>query len=107
MKTPKNIQIQASFISKSRISKLALSLPIILINLYLLQAKAEAQSIVPEGTTTKVNTPAGSTTSEITGGNLSPLSNGKQNLFHSFTEFGLSENQIANFISNPNILNIL
>jgi filamentous hemagglutinin family protein len=104
MKTPKNIQIQANFISKRRISKLALSLPMILINLYLLQAKAEAQNIqAAPGTTTTV-TPAGSTFN-ITGGD--PSGNG-QNLFHSFKEFGLSQNQIADFnISNSQIQNIL
>ncbi|WP_445250590.1 two-partner secretion domain-containing protein, partial [Microcoleus sp. OTE_8_concoct_300] len=107
MKTPKNIQIQARFISKGVIRTLALSLPMILINLYLLQAKAEAQSIVPEpnpnGTGTTVSTPAGqSGTFNIQGGKTSDT-----NLFHSFREFGLSDKQIANFISNPNILNIL
>jgi filamentous hemagglutinin family protein len=105
MKTPKNIQIQARFISKRRISKLALSLPMILINLYLLQAKAEAQNnIAPaqDGTGTQVSSPSQNGTIDITGG--TPSNN---NLFHSFREFGLSESQIANFISNPNILNIL
>jgi filamentous hemagglutinin family protein len=112
MKTPKNIQIQAMFISKRRITKLALSLPIILINLYLLQAKAEAQNnIVPaEGTKTTVTpvqsgSPTPSTRFDIRGGDLSE---DKKNLFHTFREFGLSENQIANFIStNSNIVNIL
>ncbi|MBD0307323.1 MAG: filamentous hemagglutinin N-terminal domain-containing protein, partial [Microcoleus sp. T1-bin1] len=104
MKTPKNIQIQAKFISKRRISKLALTLPMILINLYWLQAKAEGQNIqAAPGTTTTV-TPAGSTFN-ITGGD--PSGNG-QNLFHSFKEFGLSQNQIADFnISNSQIQNIL
>src|SRR4028119_956999 len=103
MKTPKNIQIQASFISKRRIRSLALSLPMILINLYLLQAKAEAQ-IVPQqgngGTNTNVSEQNG--TFNIDGGTTS-----NNNLFHSFTQFGLSKDQIANFISNPDILNIL
>src|SRR4028119_1238109 len=112
MKTAKNIQIQAKFLSKKRISKLALSLPIILINLYFLQAKAEGQTIVPaaEGTNTTVTREPQSGTAgqptrfDIKGGQLS---SDRQNLFHSFKEFGLSENQIANFISNPNIRNIL
>ncbi len=30
-----------------------------------------------------------------------------KNLFHSFQEFGLDAGQIANFLSNPNIQNIL
>jgi filamentous hemagglutinin family protein len=41
---------------------------------------------------------------DITGGTTS--ANGV-NLFHSFTKFGLDANQIANFISNPEIKNIL
>ena len=106
MKTPKNIQIQASFISKRRISQLALSLPTILINLYLLQAKAEAQSIVPQpnATGTTVSTPAGqSGTFNIGGGTIS-----NRNLFHSFTRFGLSPNEIAEFkVTNSKIENIL
>jgi filamentous hemagglutinin family protein len=41
---------------------------------------------------------------DINGGSLS---GDGQNLFHSFEQFGLSEGQIANFISNPEIQNIL
>ncbi|AKG19955.1 CHAT domain-containing protein [Calothrix sp. 336/3] len=41
---------------------------------------------------------------DITGGQFS--SNGA-NLFHSFEKFGLNPQQIANFLSNPNIQNIL
>ncbi|MGE5658234.1 MAG: filamentous hemagglutinin N-terminal domain-containing protein, partial [Actinomycetota bacterium] len=40
---------------------------------------------------------------DITGGKTS---NDGANLFHSFQQFGLSQDQIANFISNPNIKNI-
>lgn len=40
----------------------------------------------------------------ISGGNLS---RDNANLFHSFQKFGLDSNQIANFLSNPNIRNIL
>ena len=63
-----------------------------------------AQSIVPnsDGTGTKVNTDGNRL--DIDGGSLSE--NGK-NLFHSFEQFGLSESQIANFMSNPSIRNIL
>src|SRR4028119_610734 len=111
MKTPKNIQIQASFISKRRIRSLALSLPIILINLYLLQAKAEAQSIQVEtgptgtGTTAVESVTDGLKTFTIEGGKLS---DDQINLFHSFTRFGLSPTEIAKFnLSNSNILNIL
>ncbi|TAG47769.1 MAG: filamentous hemagglutinin N-terminal domain-containing protein, partial [Oscillatoriales cyanobacterium] len=110
MKNPKNLQIPAKLMSRKRIGKLALYVQIVLINIYFLQAKAEAQ-IVPanDGTGTKVTpTPSGTPTPQtrfdIEGGQLS---NDKQNLFHSFTQFGLSPNQIANFISNPSIRNIL
>jgi filamentous hemagglutinin family protein len=66
--------------------------------------KILAQPIVPanDGTSTVV-TPQGNQFN-ITGGQLS--GNG-DNLFHSFQQFGLSENQIANFLSSPNIRNIL
>jgi filamentous hemagglutinin family protein len=43
-------------------------------------------------------------------GNRFDIQGGTQagsNLFHSFLQFGLSEGQIANFLSNPNIQNIL
>ncbi|MEG4951162.1 filamentous hemagglutinin N-terminal domain-containing protein, partial [Microcoleus sp. F8-C5] len=112
MKTAKNFQKKSKFLSKARISKLTLALQIVLINIYFLQAKAEAQTIVPaaDATGTTVTPAAQNGTSgqpnrfDIEGGKLS---SDRQNLFHSFTEFGLSENQIANFISNPNIRNIL
>jgi filamentous hemagglutinin family protein len=35
------------------------------------------------------------------------LSGNGTNLFHSFSQFDLNQNQIANFVSNPSILNIL
>ncbi len=65
---------------------------------------SRAQSITPEpsGTDTTV-TPSGSRF-DIGGGQLSQ--DGK-NLFHSFTNFGLQQNQIANFLSQPTIQNIL
>lgn len=65
---------------------------------------ANAQPIAPaaDGTNTVV-TPNGNRY-DISGGSFSP---DKANLFHSFTEFGLSEGQIANFLTNPNIQNIL
>jgi filamentous hemagglutinin family protein len=43
-------------------------------------------------------------------GNQLDISGGRQsggNLFHSFQTFGLDQNQIANFLSDPNIQNIL
>jgi len=65
---------------------------------------AIAQTITPaiDGTGTVVN--INGQTYNITGGTLS---GDGANLFHSFTQFGLNANQIANFQSNPNIQNIL
>ncbi|NJL68103.1 MAG: filamentous hemagglutinin N-terminal domain-containing protein [Microcoleus sp. SM1_3_4] len=112
MKTAINMKIQTKLMSKKRLSKLTLALQFVLINLYFLQAKAQSQTIVPAtgGTGTTVTPVTQSTTSgeqtrfDIEGGQLS---SDRANLFHSFTQFGLSPNQIANFISNPNIRNIL
>jgi filamentous hemagglutinin family protein len=63
-----------------------------------------AQSIIPanDGTNTVV-TPVGNQF-DITGGTLS--GNGA-NLFHSFGQFGLTQGQVANFIANPQLQNIL
>jgi large exoprotein involved in heme utilization and adhesion len=64
----------------------------------------QAQSITPsaDGTGTIV-TPNGNQIN-ISGGQLS---GDGANLFHSFTQFGVNSDQIANFLSNPNIQNIL
>ena len=91
------------------IMKLALkSAGLLLAALAFLQGIATKQAlstpIVPakDGTGT-VATPQGNTI-EITGGRLS---GDGRNLFHSFEEFGVSTSQTANFISNPQINNIL
>lgn len=65
---------------------------------------AQAQSITPatDGTGTRV-TPRGNQLN-ISGGQLS---RDGENLFHNFSQFGLSQDQIANFLSNPSIRNIL
>ncbi len=65
--------------------------------------KVPAQSVIPaEDRTGTVVTPNGNQF-DITGGQFSQDGS---NLFHSFKEFGLSENQIANFLSNRAIQNI-
>src|SRR4028119_1373354 len=66
--------------------------------------EASAQLITPaaDGTNTVV-TPNGNRY-DISGGSSSPEG---ANLFHSFTEFGLGQGQTANFLTNPNIQNIL
>ncbi|WP_254564443.1 CHAT domain-containing protein [Oscillatoria sp. HE19RPO] len=87
-------------------TKKALSIGLLMLPLAVLFSALSAQSqpIVPatDGTGTVV-TPEG-TRYDITGGQRS--SDGR-NLFHSFTEFGLNPAEIANFISNPEIINIL
>ena len=62
-----------------------------------------AQPIVSDGTTGTVVTPNGNRF-DINGGTLS--GNGA-NLFHSFQTFGLNSGEIANFVTNPSIQNIL
>ncbi|GAB4342531.1 MAG: CHAT domain-containing protein [Leptolyngbyaceae cyanobacterium] len=64
--------------------------------------RVEAQAIAPanDGTNTIV-TPLGNQFN-ITGGTQAGA-----NLFHSFQQFGLSQGQIANFLANPQLQNIL
>ncbi|MGK7923172.1 MAG: CHAT domain-containing protein [Trichodesmium sp.] len=74
-------------------------------------AQTPRQQIIPEpNSTNTVVTPVRPSTNssqtrfDITGGDRSE---DNANLFHSFSRFNLGENQIVNFISNPNIRNIL
>jgi filamentous hemagglutinin family protein len=70
-------------------------------NILLVTAKAQAQVIAaPNDANTSVNQTGDRF--NITGG-----SQAGANLFHSFQKFGLDPAQTANFISNPNIQNIL
>ncbi|HEY9858820.1 MAG TPA: filamentous hemagglutinin N-terminal domain-containing protein, partial [Candidatus Obscuribacterales bacterium] len=63
-----------------------------------------AQAIIPAGDGVgTVVTPSGDR-SDITGGQRS---GDGSNLFHSFSQFGLNQGQIANFLSTPDIQNIL
>lgn len=70
----------------------------------LLAPAALAQSIIPaaDGTGTLVM-PDGSTY-QITGGTLS---GDGANLFHSFEQFGLTAGEVANFLADPTVQNIL
>lgn len=64
-----------------------------------------AQAIAPGADGSTVITPAANPSIyNITGGTLS---GDRQNLFHSFQEFGLNSGETANFQSNPTIQNIL
>jgi len=64
--------------------------------------QAESITAADDGTNTIINQDGHQF--NITGGRLSQDG---ANLFHSFQEFGLDANQIANFLSNPQIQNIL
>ncbi|NER45169.1 MAG: DUF4347 domain-containing protein [Symploca sp. SIO1A3] len=70
--------------------------------LHLRNTPVAAQSITsaPDGTGTIIN--HNGNTYNINGGTQAGA-----NLFHSFTEFGLNPNEVANFLSNPQINNIL
>uniref|UniRef100_A0ACD5GP35 Filamentous hemagglutinin N-terminal domain-containing protein n=1 Tax=Desertifilum tharense IPPAS B-1220 TaxID=1781255 RepID=A0ACD5GP35_9CYAN len=63
-----------------------------------------AQPIVPANDTTGTLVNQNGDRIDISGGKLS---GDGRNLFHSFSQFGLDANQTANFLSNPNIHNIL
>ncbi|MEA5576252.1 CHAT domain-containing protein [Anabaena sp. UHCC 0451] len=82
----------------------AASVAIAVVTLLQTIAPVKAQSITPanDGTGTVV-TPNGNQL-DISGGTLS---RDGANLFQSFQKFGLNSNEIANFLSNPNIQNIL
>ena len=64
-----------------------------------------SQSLIPasDGTGTNINSPANNPSQfNINGGTQAGA-----NLFHSFEQFNLNAGEIANFLSNPNIANIL
>jgi filamentous hemagglutinin family protein len=70
----------------------------------LIAEQVQAQPVIPANDKTgTVVTPNGNQIN-ITGGQLS---RDNANLFHSFTQFGLNADQIANFLSTPGIQNIL
>jgi filamentous hemagglutinin family protein len=78
---------------------------IFLIALFLWSAKvAYSQPIIPAGDTdTTISSPNSNPNQfDIDGGTRAG-----DNLFHSFRQFGLSQGQIANFLSHPTIQNIL
>lgn len=86
---------------------IAIVLPVLMVQV---STPVAAQPITPDGNTGTIvtpnsnSTPSGNSAYDISGGQLSKDG---ANLFHSFTQFGLEAGQIANFISNPSILNIL
>ncbi|MEQ8971092.1 MAG: filamentous hemagglutinin N-terminal domain-containing protein [Coleofasciculus sp. C1-SOL-03] len=74
-----------------------------LLSLSLDSKPIQAQSITPADGTNTIVIPNGESL-DISGG---MLSGDGSNLFHQFEQFGLSQGQIANFLSNPEIRNIL
>jgi filamentous hemagglutinin family protein len=93
--TPENAVILTSL-------KVSLLIPLLLIGLLDNPVCADITA-APDGTGTDVKP-------NLENGNQFDISGGRQagsNLFHSFSAFGLNANQIANFISNPAIRNIL
>ncbi|MCL1468551.1 filamentous hemagglutinin N-terminal domain-containing protein, partial [Argonema galeatum] len=75
-----------------------------LVSAFALTHPVIAQPIVPEsGNTNTIVTPDGNRL-DITGGQRS---GDGANLFHGFKQFNVNSGQIANFISSPEILNIL
>ncbi|WP_238548950.1 DUF4347 domain-containing protein [Acaryochloris marina] len=74
------------------------------LGVYLWMQPAHAQSIVTEPNGTQTIVTADGKRFNISGGSLS---GDGANLFHSFKKFGLSQGEIATFLSNPGIQNIL
>jgi len=70
----------------------------------LMPSLVQAQPIVPAGDGTGTTVTSDRDRFNISGGQLS---RDGANLFHSFQRFGLSQGQIANFLSNDTIRNIL
>jgi filamentous hemagglutinin family protein len=84
-------------------SGLRLSVFLLLPWLSTINVNANAQ-IVPAADGTGTTTQQNNNRIDISGGQTSA---GGANLFHSFSQFNVSPSQIANFISTPNIQNIL
>ncbi|BAZ09313.1 filamentous hemagglutinin outer membrane protein [Calothrix sp. NIES-4071] len=81
---------------------LSLSLPIVFASNIITPAKAQSITPAIDSTDTSITTEGNRI--NIQGGTLS---GDKANLFHSFQKFGLNPNEIANFVSNRQIQNIL
>ena len=81
----------------------SLLLPILSLVATLTSTPLEAQPITAAADATGTVVTQNGNRFDIHGGSLSGDS---ANLFQSFAQFGLSEGQIANFLSNPQIQNI-
>ena len=81
------------------------SCAVLILSSLLIGGPARAQtipSVIPNGADTAVTSVDG--THEITGGTVS---NDGENLFHSFEQFGLDTAETANFIVQPDVLNVI
>lgn len=81
-------------------------LPVIPLAIAMFHAPAQSQT-PPLTAESGIN---GTGTTVTINGNQFDISDGTRsggNLFHSFDKFGLNQNQVANFLANPNIQNIL
>ena len=85
-----------------RLTAKKVGLPLLSLAFCLFPTFVKAQITPGNDTNTNVTTTGNQI--DISGGKLS---GDKANLFHSFSEFGLDSNQIANFLSKPSIQNIL
>lgn len=94
-------------ISIRNLSRLfALFLPVFPLGIIIFHEQTQAQT---PPITAELGT-HGTGTTVTSNGNQFDINGGTQaggNLFHSFEKFGLNQNQIANFLANPNIQNIL
>jgi filamentous hemagglutinin family protein len=88
--------------SSNRLSLLLIALSLQSVNLSTAYAQTRTITPAPDETGTVINRQGNRF--DINGGSVS---RDGQNLFHSFEQFNLSEGQIANFLSHPNIRNIL
>jgi filamentous hemagglutinin family protein len=111
LKMKPQISLQSTDIAKKPksilppwVRRVSQALTVLNLSLAVSSSPVWAVPIVPntDGTKTKVNLTGNQF--DIKGGTSS--SNGK-NLFHSFKDFNLEAGQVANFISNPKIQNIL
>ena len=90
--------------SKTKIFNLLSSIAFLFLLTYKVQpSKAQSITVAEDGTGTIIQTPDGKTYN-IEGGTLS---GDGANLFHSFEKLNLDSGEIANFLSNPEIRNIL
>ncbi len=88
--------------SQSWFTRTRALLAILVISELLWPASLSAQPIIPEPNSTGTEVNQNNNTYDITGGVQS-----SGNLFHSFQEFGLNNGETANFLSSPEINNIL